>query len=46
MTPTENILQAYDCIVHYDSEFFIIPMHLIGSHENPLQKSQSFKTSY
>lgn len=29
-------------IVHYNSESSIIPMHLIGFHENPLQKSQSF----
>ena len=34
------------CIVLSHSEFSIIPMHLIGFHENPLQKSQSFKTSY
>lgn len=40
MTPTEEILQTYNCIVHYHSEFSIIPMHLIDFHEKSLQKSQ------
>lgn len=36
----KEIRLTHTCIVHYDSESSIIPMHLIGFHENPLQKSQ------